>query len=132
MKRLLVGLLLGALVFGVSFAGAKIATVTNPMSSDLNSNGYRIVNQSDILGVGGQALEMNGNGDLSVFSAPGRSVAVGPGGAGGPSVSLLGSGDVFISPGRTGYVRVQRLPNADPHYFGALWLDGDTLKVSSG
>ncbi len=132
MRRLLLGLLIGVLAFGAGAVGAKVVNVTNPMSSDLNSNGYRIINQSDILGVAGQALEMNGNGDVSVLSAPGQSVAVGPGGAGGPSVSLLGGGDVFISPGRTGYVRVQRLPNTDPHYFGALWLDGDTLKVSAG
>lgn len=31
MRRILLGLLLGALIFGVSFAGAKVATVTNPM-----------------------------------------------------------------------------------------------------
>lgn len=48
MKRILLGLLLGAMVFGVAFAGAKVATVTNPMSADLNANGFDIMGASTV------------------------------------------------------------------------------------
>lgn len=44
MRRILVGLVLGALIFGVAFAGAKVANVTNPMSANLDANGYSISN----------------------------------------------------------------------------------------
>lgn len=48
MRRILLGLLLGALIFGVAFAGAKVATVTNPMSADLDGGGHQIFNVADI------------------------------------------------------------------------------------
>lgn len=46
MKRILIGLLLGALIFGVAFAGAKIANVTNPMTANLDGGTYAISNLS--------------------------------------------------------------------------------------
>lgn len=55
MKRVLIGLALGALIFGVSFAGARLATVTNPMTADVNGNGYSILNLARLqVGVVGQ------------------------------------------------------------------------------
>lgn len=48
MKRILLGLLLGALIFGVAFAGAKVATVTNPMNAPLDGGGYPIANVGNI------------------------------------------------------------------------------------
>lgn len=44
MRRLLLGLLVGLLVFGAGTAGAKLANVTNPMSTDLDGNGHNITN----------------------------------------------------------------------------------------
>lgn len=49
MKRTLIVLLLGLLIFGVSFAGAKVANVTNPMNSNLNGNNYNIDNVGNYL-----------------------------------------------------------------------------------
>lgn len=34
---------MGSVIFGVSFAGAKLATVTNPMQTDLDANAHAIV-----------------------------------------------------------------------------------------
>lgn len=42
MKRLVVGLVLGAAIFGAGFAGAKVVTVTNPMTASLDGGGNNI------------------------------------------------------------------------------------------
>ncbi len=131
MRRLLAGIAIGVLAFGAGAVGAKVVNVTNPMSTDLNANGYRITNSGDINGAAGQALEMNSVGDLSLFSAAGNSVSIGPYGSGDASAHF-GGGDVTIQPGRTGYLRLSRLPTSDPHSPGVVWIDVDTLKVSSG
>ncbi len=60
MRRLLAGLTLGALIFGVAFAGAKVATVTNPMSADLNANHFQVYNAAGY-GVNGDETNIGAN-----------------------------------------------------------------------
>lgn len=60
MRRLVVGLVLGALVFGVAFAGAKVATVTNPMSADLDANHFQVYNAAGY-GVNGEETWIGAN-----------------------------------------------------------------------
>ncbi len=134
MRRFVVGFLVAlALAVPVTLIAAppKAVNVVTPMKQDLDANGYRIFNSGDINGTARQAIEMNGSGDLDLYSAPENTVAIGPAGDGN-AYAMFGGGDVTISPGRTGYMRLQRLPTSDPHMSGVVWLDGDTLKVSSG
>lgn len=60
MRRLLLGLVLGALIFGVSFAGAHLANVTNPMASDLNGGGHSITNVTNFETASGSFLAGGG------------------------------------------------------------------------
>lgn len=59
MRRLLLGLLLGALIFGVSFAGAKLATVTNPMSANLDAAGFNISSVGSLTATGNISAQSN-------------------------------------------------------------------------
>lgn len=60
MRRVALGLLLGALIFGVAFAGAKVATVTNPMSADLDANHFQVFNAAGY-GVNGDETNIGAN-----------------------------------------------------------------------
>ncbi len=60
MRRVALGLLIGALIFGVAFAGAKVATVTNPMSADLNANSFQVYNAAGY-GVNGDETSVGPN-----------------------------------------------------------------------
>lgn len=44
MKRLTLGIAIGVLCFSTSFAGAKLANVTNPMGTDLDGGAHSITN----------------------------------------------------------------------------------------
>lgn len=48
MRRLLTGLAIGVLAFGAGAVGAKVVTVTNPMSADLNGGTYLIDNVAGV------------------------------------------------------------------------------------
>lgn len=63
MRRILLGVTLGALIFGVAFAGAKVATVTNPMSADLDANGFVVKNAGDYFDTSGSYF---GGGNLQL------------------------------------------------------------------
>ncbi len=134
MRRFLLGFVVAlALAIPVTLIAAppKTVNVVTPMKQDLDANGYGIFHSGDINGRAGQAVEMNSVGDLGLFSAAGNSVSIGPYGSGDASAHF-GGGDVTIQPGRTGYLRLSRLPTSDPHSPGVVWIDVDTLKVSSG
>jgi hypothetical protein len=60
MRRVLIGLLLGALIFGVAFAGAKVATVTNPMGASLDGGGFNIGNVTNYETAAGAILGGDG------------------------------------------------------------------------
>ena len=60
MRRLLAGLAIGALIFGVAFAGAKVATVTNPMSADLNADHFQVYNAAGY-GLNGDETSIGAN-----------------------------------------------------------------------
>jgi hypothetical protein len=49
MRRFLLGLISGALIFGAAFAGAKLVTVTNPMTQSLDGGGQSIYNLSQVV-----------------------------------------------------------------------------------
>lgn len=60
MRRLLAGLTIGALAFGAGAVGAKVATVTNPMSADLNANTFQVYNAAGY-GVNGDETNIGAN-----------------------------------------------------------------------
>ena len=103
MRRLLVGLLLGALIFGVAFAGAKVATVTNPMSADLNANSFQVYNAAGY-GVNGDETNIGANymgtKDVLLSTAPG----------------VLGASPLATVTAGTAD------PNTDPHGAATLYL----------
>ncbi len=127
MKRL--PLVLSALALLVALASpvaAKVANVTNPMTSDLNAADHQITNLSQITSSTGAAIELNAQGELSLYSAfgaPGAYLAA-DGGA-GALVQVNGQGAGF--PG-DGNLAVWTL-TAD---VGIVWNDGGALRVSSG
>lgn len=137
MRRVLLGLLIGVLIFAGA-VGAKVVTVTNLMSADLNAAGFNVTNAHDIFAQGGAAIEMNAQGELSLYSAAGAPGAfLAADGGSGALVQVNGPGagfpgDVNIAPDTGANVRLFHLPTADPHVPNALWNDAGTLKVSSG
>ncbi len=60
MRRLLAGLAIGALAFGAGAVGAKVVTVTNPMSADLNANSFQVYNAAGY-GVNGDETSVGPN-----------------------------------------------------------------------
>lgn len=56
MRRILLGLLIGLLIFGAGFAGAKIANVTNPMQTSLDANGFDVINADSVTFTNGTAV----------------------------------------------------------------------------
>lgn len=74
MKRILLGFALGAVIFAGA-VGARVVTVTNPMSADLNGGGYDIANVANYQTAAGailggdsaylHALTITGSADLT-------------------------------------------------------------------
>lgn len=82
MRRILLGILIGLLAFGAGAAGAKVVTVTNPMSGDLNANAYSITNVAELQAANAELGQNPGNfgalllRDGSTDTSPGGLVAV--------------------------------------------------------
>lgn len=157
MKKTLVGLVVGALMFGSGVVGARVVYVTNPMTADLQGGGHDIADighlsltgglslagqditgAHDIASAGGAVIEMNTQGDLSMYSSPTAIGAyVAADGGSGALVFVHGSGsgtpgDVWVQPDGSGNLRLFHIPTVDPGVLGAVWSDGGTLKVSGG
>lgn len=83
-----------ALIFGVAFAGAKVATVTNPMTTDLNGGGNLIYNVSG-LSASGDETSLGAN----FVATHDYIVSVDPGPLVGATVSVTaGSADPSATP----------------------------------
>lgn len=122
MKRIALGLLIGALVFAGA-VGAKVVTVTNPMSGDLNAGGYSISNANDVSGVSFSANNsplatsvFAGGVFLADFSAGNYTAAGLHVGAADPSVApgvLAGRGSLYLrDTGTTGELWEKTGPDA--------------------
>ena len=116
MRRFLAGFLIAlALGVGIGVAGAKVVTVTNPMTADLDGGGHAISNVSTLTAdwlVGNNKVSVNGETLLA--------------GEQDPSLGLT-------APAGSLYLR--RNPDALNVAQGELWLktgiyDGDWIKVA--
>ena len=104
-RGVLVGLLLGTLLFAGA-VGAKVMTVTNPMSASLNANGYDITNASTM-----NAINFEADGYLRGHNL----IAVNGAGANEANVSSCDDvyGCLFLQAG-DGYGPGVRAGTADP------------------
>ncbi len=142
MRRFLLGFLVAvALAVPLTLAAAppKVVNVTNPMNADLNAANHQINNLTQLDSSTGATIELNGQGELSEYSAPGApSVSIAAEGGFGALLQIDGNGsgtpgDILLQPARTtGYIRLNRLPTADPHVLNAVWNNAGTLEISAG
>lgn len=92
-----------ALVFGVAFAGAKVATVTNPMSADLDANHFQVYNAAGY-GVNGDETNIGAN----YMGTKDLLLSVAPGVLGNSPLATVTAGTAD--------------PNSDPHGAATLYL----------
>lgn len=94
MKRVAVGMVVGALAFGAGFAGAKVENVTNPMRDDLNAAGFNVNDAGTVTAhwlVSDNGLFIGARSNLVVTGGP---LDPSTGGA----VAPVDVGSIYVSP----------------------------------
>jgi len=120
MRRLAVGLVLGVLIFGTAFAGAKLANVTNPMQVTLDANGQDILHVNEVTFAGGSGIGFSPI--PGTFGITASAIVINNGNTGLFRI-LTGSEDPSASstPANPGSIYL-RLANSDGVYTGELWF----------